>query len=66
MTLVVVEEVVGPLAVASAVITMTAVVAMSVMGTVKTGTTDGMRGVKIEVRVCLHELHLLSKSRFKI
>lgn len=46
-----------PLAVASAVIMMTVGVAMIVMGTgivtatVKTGTRDGMRGVKREVRV---------------
>lgn len=70
MTLVVVEEVVGPLAVASAVITMIVVVAMIVMGTgtvmvtVKIGTTDGMRGVKREVRVyCLHESHSLVISQ---
>lgn len=69
MTLVVVE-VVGPLAVASAVITMTVVAAMTVTGTgtvtvtVKIGTTDGMRGAKREVRVdCLRELHSLVISQ---
>lgn len=57
MTLVVVEEVVGPLAVAFAVIMMTAGVAVIVMESgiamvsVKTGMRDGMRGVKRVVRI---------------
>lgn len=55
MTLVVVVEVVGPLAVASAAIMMTVGVAMivtetgSAMVIVKTGMRDGMRGVKREL-----------------